>query len=250
MDELKTNAQALLERAKPGFAPSSAELERLRRRLSSGPTPPPDDAAPPPPKAANWAWYAGALVVAGLLAAGAAVVASTPGDVVADAAPRPAPPLASPAPTKTATAPALSPASSTAVVAPSLAPLPDPADSSSITAEPSPSEVRPPAPKRAAPRRAAEPPATDTFAAELELIMAARKALEARAFTTARTTAQRYLRRFEDGSFGEEAEVLRLLAGCGIERSDEVKARARAYARSHDSAFARRVRLACLDDPH
>ncbi|MEM7155234.1 MAG: hypothetical protein AAF799_20465 [Myxococcota bacterium] len=240
MDELKTNAQALLERAKPGFAPSTEQLECVRKRLSAEPP-------PPPPKAANWAWYAGALVLAGLLAGGVAVSRTGGGDATAAAVEAsPVSVAVEPERREVAEEPAPVPAPATVVPA-----EPPRAPRSEATPEAPPSgpspKIQSSTPGRSSSRRASKAPATDTFAAQLELIIAARKALEARAFPTARKTAKRYLDRFDGGSFDEEAEVLHLLASCGIERTDAVTARARVYVKSHDSRFARRVRIACLE---
>lgn len=98
-----------------------------------------------------------------------------------------------------------------------------------------------PAPSPEAPRAS---PSSDRFAAELEVIVRARRALGRHDYAAVRRLVRRHAQEFPDGSFVEEAQVLDLVAGCA---TDDPAARrvAAAYLEEPGRMFVPRVREAC-----
>lgn len=234
MDELSPQAKAILEQAKPAFSPSAQQLERLRDRLHSpaSPDPSPGAAARTPKSILGL----GAIVVAGALAAGVGVIASrqSPSPVHLETS------LSSPSPL--APAPALRSWHPGPSTVPPPASRPEPPRATHVT-EVSDAPARP----RHGPRDQGSGGAS--LVAELERIIAARRALQRRHYAETQDLARDYLDRFPRGSFREEAEVLDLVARCAEAPSGLLEARAEQYVARSDAGFISRVRNACLDHP-
>ncbi len=240
MDELQANAKALLDDARPAFSPSAEELEALRSRLATTPPVPGVEAEVSPASTfPKWMKYSGVLVVVALLGGSAAMLASGGADHPSVEAPTheevEVQPVVEPSGHEASPKPEPSPPASTPVAS-SRAPA-------RLHATAGAPPVRPP---RARTRRPTPAEPADTFADELDLIAQARRALAGRRFTAAHEIAQRYLARFDPGSFREEADVVRLVAGCTLATDHTLARQARRYVEGKRSAFARRVREACL----
>lgn len=234
MADLRPNARALLEEARQAVSPSATDIAELRARLAQ---------PPPPPEPSATAGSANGLVytvVALVAMAIAAVIAAWLGSSASPAAETLEPlgrwvpsPMAASEPAKPGPPP---PTTSAGPPATALPDLPEPPKPSLRTSKPKPKPKPKPKSKQ-----------SDGLAAELELITAARKALKSGRHAKARDSARTYLRRFGRGSFVEEAKVLALVAECNLARSDAAVRQATAYLDAGNGAFAKRVRIACLE---
>jgi len=226
VDELQSNARALLDAAREAADPSTEDMAAVAARLGISAPP------PPPPPAANQApgvWTRW-LVAVGVTAAVAAAV------VVAERRePKALDPAVVSLPDLALEPPHVPAATPVAVEPPAATDVPTPA----------PALTSPTPKKRRSPRPAATQP-TANLGDELKLIVRARKALASGNDTAARSAARSYGRRFPEGSFVEEARVVELIASCRIERDPSMVRKARRYVDAHDSSFADRVSDACL----
>lgn len=234
MVELKSNAKALLDRARDAAGPSSEDVSALRERLGFA-------LPPPPPVTTPEAATAPANLVRRLVLTGVAAAALGVAAWAATASPEAThlDPIAT-------FVPELAPAPSRESVPPSLeAPA---VPSASMLDAPPPAELKTPSPRRRTQRRSGQQtaePASD-LQAELVLIVQARRALSTGNDSVARTTAQQYGRRFPAGAFAEEAQVLEVIASCNLGRTEATTKRATSYVERGTPSFAQRVRKACL----
>jgi hypothetical protein len=250
VDELTPEARAILATARPAFTPSAEQLARLHaRRLAI-----PNEPSEPPPaaeaSAAGWTIY---VVVAVVIAAVIAVVLATrppavpsnahaaetresdggtddaidaPAELVV--APQRKPPIPSTVTTAVEAPTPLAPEERRAAASPRPRPKPAPA----IIEAPAPPEPT--------------PPDADPLAAQLELIGGARRAINAERWSRADELVAEYRRRFPDGVFVDEADVLELLSACGAHPGSDSQARARRHLARPRAPFAERVRRQCL----
>ncbi len=237
MDELEPNAHTLLDRARVAVSPSGQDVEALAARLGLPPPPGPSGGEPSSAPAANGPGLLRVLLGVGAAAAIAAGVAGL---------------LSAPSPSRLT--------SSLSSMPPMLPMLPMPEASPETPAlAPEPREETPPqaapvpavpdakkAPRKPKPTPEAVP--KDDLGAELALILRARRALKAGDDTAARAAARTYASRFPSGSFEDEARALELIAGCNLGHSEDLRRAARARV-DEGSAFAQRIRGACLGDP-
>ena len=235
MDELTPQARALLELARPSYAPSAEQLASLRaRRLDVPSDPRPASAG----AAAKSGWIAWAIVAAIVVAVAIVFATRTPAE-----SPEPEPEPDAPAPVYAELA------------VPRVAPEPVPFAAEASTGAASP--IVPPRPRasRPAPRKssaaplpAVAEPTADELAAQLELIGGARRAINDSGWSRARALVDEYRRRFPSGAFASEAGVLDLLADCGEHPGAASRERALRHLAQARAPFAERVRRRCLGE--
>lgn len=253
MAELESQAKALLERAKPAFSPRPEDLARLQERLGLSDPPGGGGGGSPPPAAGlKTSWKLAASLVVGAVLAGGAIGTSV---LRSDPSPRAlgkGQVMATKPDAVQRSMPTWHPRPWT-LEQPAADGIPDPLAN----------KVAPPTPRRAQPtpqvqndRQPRERPAEAQVAApasslseELELITAARRALRARHFTQTQDLATRYREEFPAGAFGEEAEVLSLVAECGLALGPQSQGAARAYLERSSGRFSQLVRHACSVPP-
>ena len=235
MDELKPLAKQVLARARSEFTPSPEQLARLQARLD-GPTTPPSGSTSAPAATKGWLVGLGILVLTSGLVVGGTIARSGADDPTA-----------------------VHRLGQIRAVGQARSPSGRPTVPLSVPLEAAPKRpADPPEPRstiRSRTRGALDPSpdsvaSTDPFAEELALISRARRELERSRLHAAKSTAESYLHRFPEGSFVEEAEVVKLVAACGETPDAEVQSEARRYLGRSEARFAARVRQSCLpSDP-
>lgn len=94
-------------------------------------------------------------------------------------------------------------------------------------------------------------PTTDTFGEELELLVAAKSAIDEGDLGRARQMLKRHRSRYPEGVFADEASAMRVVVRCLAPKtsaSERKLARTRYLERHPSSPFAGRVREACQGD--
>ena len=256
MDELTPEAKALLDRAKPEFSASEAQLERLRARLGDGPDGPDGSDGSDGSTSAKGRFYpvvVGALVVAGVLVLGAGVRSGRGASSEAVGAPLPTTDSMPEEVGVQMEARVHEPAGLLRPARRDVAEAVEATGAIEASAPASEEAARPRARRGLRPDPDPAPPAAleheaDGLAEQLRLIAASRLALKAGRLEDALEDALRYQTRFPAGAFVEEATALELLAQCGQDPSASVEHRARAYLANEHSGFASRVREACLPE--
>jgi hypothetical protein len=202
MSDLSPDAKDLWTRAKAGFDPTDAQIDRVRgavlQKIAAGPGSPFARGS-----LLKWAKIASALVVAGGLVTTGVKLASRRAP-----APEETPPVAVPtpeAPAPVAPAPNVEPQPA----APALAP----ADAPRARAK---SESG-----RASSSSASGQQASDTLPEEVRIISEAKLALRRNAYADALSKINEYTARYPKGVFAEEELALRVVALCGLGRQKE-----------------------------
>lgn len=236
MDELKTNAKAMLARARVEATPTLTQQAQLLKRLQSAPVGPdgPDGPETAPANAGHrpWSLAVGVVAVAALLVL-AMVLADRP---ATESPARVVPPVVGHHTDGSETEHAHAASDPPLLSSPKL------------PAEPTLKAKR--LPKKPRPAVDQGPPAepSATLADEIALLKRARRALQARDYTLTRATATQYFTQFAAGTFREELQVLDLIASCRSGLSEALADKARRYVAGERSAFVERVSAACLDD--
>ena len=247
------HARAILDAARRELTPTAAEVERLRSRLGASP-PPPDDAEPQAPGqgvgggAANWGLYVVAVIAVAVI--GLVLGMGRDADRTAQ------PPASEGLEEKPVAVEIVASAPEQEhVMVDEVAETGTEASVEDASSAPQQQPTTRASRRRNAPsdtpgtkEQVAEEDQEDAFAAELRLIIRARRALARGDRPEVRSTVRRYREAFAGGSFVEEAEVLDLLAQCSAGVSEPAKAAASRYVEGASPMFAERVRRACLTD--
>jgi hypothetical protein len=201
MSDLSPDAKDLFSRAKQGFDPSDAQIDRVRgavmQKIAAGPGNGAPFARGP---LVRWAKIAGALVVAGGIVATGMKLASRHAPAPEEPRPIvvPAPEIAPPPPALPVAPPEAPPPASPGADAPRAKAKSEHATPSSATAQPS-----------------------DTLPEEVRIISEAKVALRHNAYADALTKINEYATRYPKGVFLEEQLALRVMALCGLGRQKE-----------------------------
>jgi len=230
-EELGPEARAILDATRGADDPDSARIARVRRGVTRQ-----LGLAAGGAMALAATKAAASTMVLKIFAALAIVAVAAGGVAVATRASKSAAPIAAPS-----ASPSASPAPTPNVAEP-VAPIAS-APSSVMSSAPPPRPIAPPTPTPSA-----SSAISNTLAAERALLASAQQAISESRFRAALDLYEKYSAEYPFGQLSLEASVGRVVALCGMHRSDAKAEAARVLARNPPPGLASRIRNACALD--